>query len=136
MSAHPHQETIDRAVELKHTGHNCCQAVAVAIAEKHPEYHLDIETLDQIGAGFGSGMGGMQGTCGALCGAVMAAGLATHGKNTKLVAKQMVERFKELTGATICGQIKGVGTGKMLCACDDCVRHGVMVASEYLGENF
>ena len=46
-------------------GCNCCQAVAVALAD---ETNLPAEQLKQIASGFGGGMGTMDGTCGALVG--------------------------------------------------------------------
>ena len=60
------------------------------------------EELLRIGSGFGSGMGTMEGTCGAL------------------------------VGATICRDLKGVATGKVLCSCENCVRNAVQAASEAL----
>ena len=42
-------------------------------------------------------------------------------------------KFKEKSGATICGELKGVGTGKVLCECDDCVRNAVLSLGEVLG---
>jgi len=79
-------------------------------------------------------MGGMEGTCGALCGAVMALGLLNKSDTpSKMIAKDMLQDFKEMSGgATICRDLKGIGTGKMLCACDDCVRHGVLVLEKKL----
>jgi hypothetical protein len=87
-----------------------------------------------MGSGFGSGMGGMEGTCGALCGAVMALWLLNKSDTpSKMIAKDMLQEFKEMSGgATICRDLKGIGTGKMLCACDDCVRHGVWVLESRL----
>ena len=63
------------AVQLKHTGCNCCQAVLCAFAE---ESGLSELQLRQIGAGFGAGMGCMEATCGALIGAQILLGLKTY----------------------------------------------------------
>ena len=60
------------AVQLKHTGCNCCQAVLCAFAE---ESGLSELQLRQIGAGFGAGMGCMEATCGALIGAQILLGM-------------------------------------------------------------
>ena len=38
--------------------------------------------------------------------------------------------FAELCGATICRDLKGIGTGKVLCSCEDCVRNAVLSAGE------
>ena len=117
----------DRAVELKNrTGdahYNCCQAVACVFSE---ETGIDGDVLRRIGAGFGLGMGGMEGTCGALCGAEMVLGLTKYkGKPIRNEAKELHRRFTEMCGGSICKEIKGVGTGKVLCSCDDCVRNAV-----------
>ncbi len=113
----------EKAVALKKTN-NCCQAVLLAFADKLP---LDETMLRQIGSGFGSGMGCMEATCGALCGAVMAAGfLNTTGRPTAMLSRQILQDFRTRCGATICGDLKGVGTAKVLCSCDDCVKNAVL----------
>ncbi len=119
----------ERAVELKNrTGdahYNCCQAVACVFSE---EAGVSEETLRKIGAGFGLGMGGMEATCGALCGAEMILGLMKYnGKPIRNDAKELHAKFTEKCGASICREIKGVGTGKVLCSCDDCVRNAVEI---------
>lgn len=118
----------EKAVEFKHNGNNCCQAVLLAFED---ELDLSTEDLRRIGAAFGAGMGCMEGTCGALCGAEIVLGIK-HFDDGPLMkhAKLIHESFKNKSGATICKILKGVGTGKVLCACDDCVRHGVEVIEE------
>ena len=76
-------------------------------------------------------MGGMEGTCGAVCGAEMILGLVKYsGKPIRNDAKELHEKFTEKCGASICREIKGVGTGKVLCLCDDCVRNAVEILEE------
>lgn len=72
----------------------------------------------------------MQATCGALIGANIIAGLRSEGKGTVKIARELLEKFKEKSGATICGELKGVNTGKVLCECDDCVRNAVLSLGE------
>ena len=108
---------------------NCCQAVVRAFADTLP---LDEGALMNLAAGFGAGMGTMDGTCGALVGAIMVAGLRTDGANTAALSRKILPRFRELCGATICRDLKGVDTGKMLCSCDNCVRNAVLAAEEAL----
>lgn len=108
---------------------NCCQAVVKAFADTLP---LDEATLSSIASGFGSGMGTMEGSCGALVGAVMVAGLRSNGVGTAALSRKILPRFKELCGATICRELKGIGTGKVLCSCEDCVRNAVLAADEAL----
>lgn len=116
-------ECADKALEYKHKGYNCCQAVSAALAE---EIGIDSEKLLNLSAGFGAGMGNMEGTCGALVGAVLAAGAATSGNGSMRLARQISERFAQQCGSIICKDIKGVETGRVLCSCDDCVRNAVL----------
>ena len=121
------QERQDHASALKREM-NCCQAVVRAIADTVPQ---DEATLMRLAAGFGAGMGTMEGTCGALVGAIMVAGLRSGGNGTTALSRKMLPRFKELCGgATICRELKGIDTGKVLCSCDNCVRNAVRAAEE------
>lgn len=127
------------AIALHDKKYNCCQAVACAFCE---EVGMDEATLFRIGEGFGLGMGCMEGTCGALSGAIMLAGLknsdgnidapATKAETYKL-SKELLQKFQERTGSTVCKELKGVESGKVLCSCPDCIRIGVEVAQEVLG---
>ena len=124
------EERAARAVELK-AGCNCAQAVVLSYADKLP---LEEETLKKLAAGYGGGMGCMAGTCGALVGAVMAAGMLTDGQGTGRYAREILLGFRERCGATICKDLKGVETGKVLCPCTECVRNAVLAAGAALGE--
>ena len=110
---------------------NCTQSVLCAWEDKIP---VDHDTLMKLGAGYGAGMGCMQATCGALIGAVMAAGSVTDGKGTPRTARSILTSFQEKSGATICKDLKGVETGKVLCPCAQCVRNAVLAAGEMLRE--
>ncbi len=125
------EERAARAVEIK-ASCNCAQAVALAFADKLP---LPEETLKKLTAGYGGGMGCMEATCGALVGAVLVEGLLTDGQATGRYAKATLTRFRERCGATVCKDLKGVETGKVLCPCNECVRSAVLAAGEALGEN-
>ena len=124
------EERAARAVELK-AGCNCAQAVVLSYADKLP---LEEETLKKLTAGYGGGMGCMEGTCGALVGAVMVAGMLTDGQGTGRYAREILLGFRERCGATICKDLKGVETGKVLCPCTECVRNAVLAAGAALGE--
>ena len=130
MRAMTTAERQERASALKREM-NCCQAVARAFADT---LALDEATIMNLASGFGSGMGTMEGTCGALVGAIMVAGLRSQGKGTPALARTILPRFKELCGATACRDLKGIGTGKVLCSCDNCVRNAVLAAAEALAE--
>ena len=120
----------EKAVEYKHSGCNCCQAVLMAFAD---ELNVSEDTLKQAGACFGVGMGCMEATCGALCGAQMVLGMKKYeGRPMLGQAKEMHEAFKSLSGATICGDLKGAKNGVVICSCDDCVRNGVTIAEKCL----
>ena len=109
---------------------NCCQAVLVAFADKLGKSEDD---LLRLGSGFGSGMATMEGTCGALVGAIMVSSLLSAEGEARNNSRAIMSRFKELCGgATICRDLKGIETGKMLCSCEDCVRNAVRAAGETL----
>ena len=109
---------------------NCCQAVLVAFADKLGKSEDD---LLRLGSGFGSGMATMEGTCGALVGAIMVSSLLSPEGEARNNSRAIMSRFKELCGgATICRDLKGIETGKMLCSCEDCVRNAVLAAGEAL----
>ena len=117
-------ERMDYAAQRKKEM-NCCQAVLVAFADKLGK---DEDDLLRLGSGFGAGMGTMEGTCGALVGAVMVSSLLSEKGGAMKNSRAIMPRFKELCGATVCRELKGVGTGKVLCSCEDCVRNAVQVA--------
>lgn len=116
------EERAEKAVEYKHSGYNCAQAVVKACEDLTGS---DSEELIKAAAGFGGGMGCMEATCGALIGANMVVGILTEGNGTMRYSRQMLQNFNEACGATICKDLKGRDTGVVLCPCDDCVRNAV-----------
>ena len=125
------EERAAAAAEYKETGRlNCSQSVIKAFEDKLP---VEPETLAQLAAGYGAGMGCMEATCGALVGAVMAEGLLTDGQGTGRYARSTLTGFQDRCGATVCKDLKGVETGKVLCPCNECVRNAVLAAGEALG---
>ena len=111
------------AVELKHKGYNCAQAVLCAFAD---ELDLSEEELKKFGASFGVGMGCMEATCGALVAAGMILGLKKYeGKPILRDANDIHRQFSDLCGASLCKDLKGRDTGVVICECDDCVRNAV-----------
>ena len=114
------------AVELKHKGYNCAQAVLCAFAD---ELDLSEEELKKFGASFGVGMGCMEATCGALIAAGMILGLKKHeGKPILRDATDIHRQFSDLCGASLCKDLKGRDTGVVICECDDCVRNTVRIS--------
>ena len=124
----------EQAVELKHTTDvhtNCAQAVLLSYQDKLGK---TTEELRALGSAFGGGMGGMEATCGALTGAAVVLGLLDKsGREPKQVMNEILQGFKEKAGATLCKDLKGVETGRMLCSCDDCVRLAVLGLENHLG---
>ena len=121
----------ENAALLKRS-HNCCQAVLLAFEDRLP---LDRDTLIALGSTFGSGMGGMKGTCGALTGAEMALGLMGYsGSSMNKHSRELFARFEEACGSSVCIELKGVLTGRVLCSCEDCCRNAAAILEERLGE--
>ncbi len=127
------------AIALHDKKFNCCQAVACAFAE---EAGVDEQVLFKAGEGFGFGMGCAKGTCGALSGAIMLAGFQNSDGNleapgtkasTYEISKKLFEAFEEKCGSTVCRELKGIDTGKVLCTCPDCICNGVELVQEVLG---
>ena len=124
------EERAELASELKDSGKcNCTQAVLKAFEDKLP---IDNMTLMNLASGYAAGMGCMESTCGALIGAVMVIGVLLNGKGTLHISRELVQRFKEKCGATICKELKGVDTGTILCPCPDCVKNAVLALGEVL----
>lgn len=132
-------ERITLANELHRKGYSCSQSVAVACAD-----FVDVpkEILFKASEGFGAGMGTGDGVCGALTGALLIAGLKNSTGNLELpkskgatmkISRAMLTSFREKSGAIICRELKGVDTGKMICSCPDCIKHGVEIVEEQLG---
>lgn len=129
---------VEEAVRLHASGCNCAQAVALAFADLTG---LTREELFKLTEPFGSGMAGMQGICGAVSGAGVITGLLTCDgdigalktrKESYHRIKEIEDRFRDKAGSIICKEIKGVGTGKVLMSCSDCVRNAAGITCELL----
>lgn len=122
---------VDEAVERKRSGRcNCAQSVACCYADV---VGIDEDTLGRVTAAFGSGMGTMTGTCGALVGAGVVIGAAIGDRTlARGVMKRIVQTFEARNGATICRDLKGIGTGVPLRACNDCVADAASILEDEL----
>lgn len=121
---------VKSAVEKKQTGkYNCAQAVACSFCEYTQISEQDIR---HAALGLGAGMGSMEGTCGALTGAGLIIGLVCKEDKPRAMgmSRTLMNKFLERNGTTQCKQLKGVGTGKAIRSCDDCVAD----AAEFLDE--
>ena len=126
------------AIAYHNQKYNCAQAVARAFAE---EAGIDKELLFKVCEGCGLGMGGMEGTCGAVTGAVILAGLKNSDGNfenpgtkaaTYQLSREIVKQFREKNGTSICGELKGIETGKVLRSCPDCIMDAVEIVEDVL----
>ncbi len=66
----------------------------------------------------------MEGTCGAITGACAVVGMLDREKGRPEAvrdAKYIMKQFMERNGAVTCKVLKGIGTGKVLRNCEDCV---------------
>lgn len=120
------------AAERKKSGqYNCAQAVACTYGDI---VGLDEEFVKAVTASFGTGMGNMEGTCGALVGAGVVAGLVKRDRiEARAAMKRIMDRFKAQNGATVCRELKGIGTGCVLRDCNDCVADAARFLAEELG---
>ena len=130
------EERLGKARELHERGYNCAQSVACAFADKTdvPE-----DVLFAANEGYGAGQGTMDGVCGALMGAIMLGGLKTSTRNleqpnskpaTMKLSRQLMKTFEASAGALYCKDLKGVGTGKVICTCPDCISKACKLTEE------
>lgn len=78
----------------------------------------------------------MEATCGALIGPEMLMGLKEYqGKPVLRNAMVLHRAFTEKCGASVCKDLKGRDTGKVICECDDCVRYAVEPAEGLYDRN-
>lgn len=124
------EQVVERALALHEAGYNCAQAVACACA---PAVGADADQLFRLMEGFGGGMGGFTETCGAISGGVALLGYANSGGrenpktkgSTYKLARQLVSRFGEANGSTLCPELKGLRGGLVLRSCPGCIEDGV-----------
>ncbi len=122
---------IQEAVNRKLSGqYNCSQAVACTYADLTP---LDEVLVARATSAFGTGMGSMDGTCGALIGAGVIIGLIDGDRvKARATMKEVINRFKQKNGSTVCRDLKGVDTGVCLRSCNDCVADAAELLEEIL----
>lgn len=125
------------AVQLHHQKFNCAQSVACAFCHV---LGYDPETVFKMSEAFGAGMGTM-GTCGAVSGMAMAIGMKCSDGNldqpgTKAECYKLMKTatmmFEAKNGSTICKEIKGTDTGKVLRSCDGCIQDAVEILDHLL----
>ncbi len=125
------ENKIEEARARKRSGeYNCAQAVACTFSDVTG---LDEETLRAATNAFGTGMATMEGTCGALTGAAVVVGLATRDRaRSRALIKEIMTNFRMRNGATVCRELKGIGTGRVLRQCEDCVADAAEILAKAL----
>lgn len=130
------QKRIDNALALHKDGYNCAQCVVCSYCDL---VGLDEKTAFRVSEGFGAGMGDFKGTCGALTGLYMLAGLKTDGsgidgpktkQETYKKVKELSKKFKEMTGSTLCDELKGLSGGPVLRSCNGCIEDAATLAAD------
>lgn len=129
---------VEETMKKHDIGYNCAQAVACTYCDLAG---VDEELMFKMTEALGAGMGGMEGTCGAVSGACVLAGMmASTGNlekpNSKAasykLSREILKQFKEKNGSVICKELKGVGTGTVLRACNDCIKDAAAIAESVL----
>lgn len=122
------ESRIEKTIEKRSKGYSCSQAIACTYCDLAG---VDEKTMFCITEGLGSGMGNMEGTCGAVTAACVLAGLKNSTGNlvnpdskaaTSKISRGILEHFKERNSSVTCKELKGIGTGKVLRSCPDCIR--------------
>lgn len=121
---------VEEAVNKKRNGYNCAQAVLCTYCDLAG---IDEESAKQMTQAFAGGMCTMEASCGAMTGAAIALGLINKqpGK-TMMDIRDMMTAFKEQNKSVICKELKGIETGTVLRACDDCVRDAAMLLEAHI----
>lgn len=113
----------EEAVNRKHSGLNCAQAVACSFCE---ETGLDEATMKNITQAFGAGLGTMDGNCGAISGVAVVLGMINKDqKKTANDIRTIMKEFKSRNTTVTCKELKGIETGRVIRECDDCIRDAV-----------
>lgn len=132
------QTRVEETVKRHDIGYNCAQAVACTYCDL---VGIDEELMFRLTEALGAGMGGMEGTCGAVSGACVLAGMKGSSGNLEKpsskaasyrLSKEILKQFKEQNSSVTCRELKGVGTGKVLRACDDCIKDAAAIAEKVL----
>lgn len=132
------ESRIDLTIEKHNLGYNCAQAVLCTYCDL---FDIDENTAFKISESFGLGMGGAQSTCGALSGLLMLLGLKNSvgikeaGKSKPFTyknAKEFSKKFEEIAGSTICKEIKGIESSKVLLSCEECIREAAKLVEKDL----
>ena len=127
-----------KIADQKHKqGYNCAQAVVCTYCEN---FGVDEQTAFKMAEAFGAGMGSMENTCGAVSGLLMLLGLKNSSGNTQnstkastyKLAKEAIEKFKEMNKSVVCSELKGLNGKEILRSCPGCIEDACKIAEEYI----
>lgn len=130
----------EKAAQLHQKGYNCCQAIVCAFCDT---IGLEEQTAFRISEGMGLGVSDTYGTCGAVTGMAMVMGMKNscgdlNAPNSKADTYKKVralnETFRAKNGSTICRELKGMDTGRVLRSCPGCIEDAAVILAEQLGE--
>ena len=91
----------------------------------------------------GLGVSDTYGTCGAVTGMTLIMGMANScgdleapvsKADTYKKVRELNDSFRKKNGSTICRELKGMDTGKVLRSCPGCIEDAAKILSEKLGE--
>ncbi|MDO5146043.1 MAG: C-GCAxxG-C-C family protein [Eubacteriales bacterium] len=131
---------VEKAMEYHKKGYNCSQSIVCTFADK---LGMEEQDLFKIAEGLGLGVGDTCGTCGAVTGMALVLGMTNSTGNleapnskaaTYRKVKEMNDNFRKKNGSTICRELKGLDTGKILRSCDGCIEDAVVFLENELGD--
>lgn len=131
---------IETAIDYHNKGYNCCQAIVCTFADK---MGLNEKECFKISEGLGLGVSDTFGTCGAVTGMALVMGMVNSSGNlespdSKAATYQKIRKlndtFRKKNGSTICRELKGIDTGKVLHSCQECIADAAAILSEEFGE--
>ena len=131
---------VEKALNYHKKGYNCSQAVVCTFCYK---IGLDEETAFKVSEGLGFGDSDSYGTCGAVTGMALVMSMINSTGNleapdskasTYKRVRELNAMFREKNGSTICREIKGLDTGKVLRSCDGCIEDAVVLLTDILGK--
>ena len=122
---------VEKSMEYHKKGYNCAQAVICSFADK-----LGISEKDafKVSEALGFGVSDSFGTCGAVTGMALVMGMVNSTGNlekpdskadTYRKVRELNAKFRAKNGSTICREIKGMDSGKILRSCDGCIEDAV-----------
>jgi C_GCAxxG_C_C family probable redox protein len=131
---------VEKALQYHKKGYNCSQAVVCTFCDK---IGLSEEDAFKVSEALGFGDSDSYGTCGAVTGMALVMGMINSSGNleqpdskaaTYKRTRELNEKFREANGSTICRDLKGIDSGKVLRSCDGCIEDAVVLLTKVFEE--